>query len=254
MATIATLTATETGALSLSDINNNFSALNTGKVELTGASGGQTIIGSTGTSTGLTFQSTSGVGASGADFIFKGGNAGATEFARFLNSGNLGIGTNNPLQLLNIYSATTNAWIRMDATTVTNIVGIELRDGQGTSGNYSSYIYADTRQINFVGTSLPHGLIFVSGRTSFEGHTFVKGDGTTQFHISKNGLVGVGSGWTSSVLPTAGIHLPASTTSNASACLPHGSAPTSPVNGDMWTTTSGLFVRINGVTKTVTLT
>lgn len=36
--------------------------------------------------------------------------------------------------------------------------------------------------------------------------------------------------------------------------LPHGAAPSSPVDGDMWTTTAGLFVRINGVTKTVTLT
>ncbi len=30
--------------------------------------------------------------------------------------------------------------------------------------------------------------------------------------------------------------------------LPHGAAPTSPNNGDVWTTTSGLFVRINGAT------
>lgn len=30
--------------------------------------------------------------------------------------------------------------------------------------------------------------------------------------------------------------------------IPHGVAPTAPVNGDMWTTTAGLFVRINGVT------
>lgn len=30
--------------------------------------------------------------------------------------------------------------------------------------------------------------------------------------------------------------------------LPHGTAPSAPVNGDMWTTTAGLFVRINGVT------
>lgn len=30
--------------------------------------------------------------------------------------------------------------------------------------------------------------------------------------------------------------------------LPHGIAPSSPINGDMWTTTAGLFVRINGVT------
>lgn len=36
--------------------------------------------------------------------------------------------------------------------------------------------------------------------------------------------------------------------------LPHGVAPTSPVDGDVWTTTSGIFARINGVTKTVTIT
>lgn len=40
----------------------------------------------------------------------------------------------------------------------------------------------------------------------------------------------------------------ASTTAFASLRLPHGSAPTSPTNGDVWTTTSGLFIRINGAT------
>jgi hypothetical protein len=30
--------------------------------------------------------------------------------------------------------------------------------------------------------------------------------------------------------------------------IPHGVAPTSPVDGDIWTTTSGLFVRVNGST------
>jgi len=43
------------------------------------------------------------------------------------------------------------------------------------------------------------------------------------------------------------------TTSYASVNFPHGVAPSSPTNGDMWTTSSGLFIRINGVTKTVTL-
>lgn len=46
----------------------------------------------------------------------------------------------------------------------------------------------------------------------------------------------------------------ASITSSSSIRLQHGVAPTSPVNGDMWTTTAGLFVQINGSTKTVTLT
>jgi hypothetical protein len=32
--------------------------------------------------------------------------------------------------------------------------------------------------------------------------------------------------------------------------VPHGTTPTSPVNGDIWTTTSGLLARINGFTKT----
>ena len=42
----------------------------------------------------------------------------------------------------------------------------------------------------------------------------------------------------------------ASTTSAASINIPHGTAPTSPSNGDVWTTTSGLLARINGTTQT----
>jgi hypothetical protein len=40
----------------------------------------------------------------------------------------------------------------------------------------------------------------------------------------------------------------ASSANRAGLRLPHGVAPTSPVNGDMWTTTAGLFVRVNGTT------
>lgn len=46
--------------------------------------------------------------------------------------------------------------------------------------------------------------------------------------------------------------LPASTASLPSLRLPHGSAPSSPTNGDVWTTTSAMYVRINGVTYEVT--
>lgn len=41
---------------------------------------------------------------------------------------------------------------------------------------------------------------------------------------------------------------PAATTSIPSINMPHGTAPTSPTNGDVWTTSSGLFVRVNGAT------
>ena len=40
----------------------------------------------------------------------------------------------------------------------------------------------------------------------------------------------------------------ASTTSRSSLRIPQGVAPTSPVDGDIWTTSAGLFVRINGST------
>jgi hypothetical protein len=40
----------------------------------------------------------------------------------------------------------------------------------------------------------------------------------------------------------------AATTSISSIRIPHGAAPSSPTNGDMWTTTAGLYVRINGAT------
>jgi hypothetical protein len=41
---------------------------------------------------------------------------------------------------------------------------------------------------------------------------------------------------------------PAATASLAPLRIPHGDAPTSPTNGDMWTTTAGLYIRINGAT------
>jgi hypothetical protein len=40
----------------------------------------------------------------------------------------------------------------------------------------------------------------------------------------------------------------ASTNSISGFCLPHGTAPDAPNDGDVWTTTSGMYVRVNGVT------
>lgn len=40
----------------------------------------------------------------------------------------------------------------------------------------------------------------------------------------------------------------ASSTSSSGFRVPHGTAPTTPTNGDVWTTTAGMFVRVNGAT------
>lgn len=54
------------------------------------------ILGGTGTTQTLTYQTTSGVGATGADHIFLVGNNGATEAMRILNNGAVAIGTASP--------------------------------------------------------------------------------------------------------------------------------------------------------------
>lgn len=41
----------------------------------------------------------------------------------------------------------------------------------------------------------------------------------------------------------------APTATVAGLTLPHGTAPTTPVNGDLWSTTTGLFQRINGTSR-----
>lgn len=51
------------------------------------------------------------------------------------------------------------------------------------------------------------------------------------------------------VLTTAGVVVPqTSAVATAGFRLTHGLTPSSPVNGDIWTTTSGLYVRVNGST------
>jgi len=62
--------------------------------------------------------------------------------------------------------------------------------------------------------------------------------------ISVSGIGAIG-GSTSS---TTNLNLAAGTTGVSSLRIPHGAAPTTPVDGDLWTTTAGLYVRINGAT------
>lgn len=86
--------------------------------------------------------------------------------------------------------------------------------------------------------------------------TDITGSGSTLGVLQTRMTIKGGSGYMgmqSVTAPTAFLHLAASTTAAASLCIPHGTAPTSPVNGDTWTDSSGWYIRINGVTKTVTL-
>ncbi|MBK8132601.1 MAG: hypothetical protein IPK48_07760 [Gammaproteobacteria bacterium] len=69
---------------------------------LAGKSGGQTIVGGTGTTDSLVLQSTSGVGATGAQIRLNVGNNGATNAITVLNDGKVGIGITSPVTALDV--------------------------------------------------------------------------------------------------------------------------------------------------------
>ena len=50
---------------------------------------------------------------------------------------------------------------------------------------------------------------------------------------------------------TGKVNTLASAVGGAGLNLPHGTAPTSPTNGDIWTTTAGVYARVNGATQTL---
>lgn len=72
--------------------------------------------------------------------------------------------------------------------------------------------------------------------------------------IGTGGTLGSNAFNSTAYLPLAGGTLTGKTTTLATATgtagfnLPHGVAPTAPVNGDVWTTAAGMFARINGAT------
>lgn len=107
---------------------------------------------------------------------------------------------------------------------------------------------------------------FAAGTASAPGLTFT-GDTNSGFYSIGADSIGVTLGGTlRATFATTGLTLtgalsattgtftglvltPASTTSSAGLRVPHGSAPTSPTNGDFWSTSSGVFFRVNGTTK-----
>ena len=81
------------------------------------------------------------------------------------------------------------------------------------------------------------------------GNSYIRVDngiGTERFRFTLDSTPALGIGGDPGT--TTYLLTPAAVTAASSLRLPHGTAPTSPVNGDMWTTTAGLFVRVNGTT------
>jgi len=99
--------------------------------------------------------------------------------------------------------------------------------------NYDGY--GATRFRNFSVYDGKHNLLFrITGSTS-----------AASF---QNNSVSMGALTATTVTGTGLFLTPASASGGAGLRLPHGAAPSSPTDGDIWTTTAGLYVRINGGT------
>lgn len=81
-----------------------------------------------------------------------------------------------------------------------------------------------------------------SAGTPVTAATFTNGNTTLAGNLAVAGAA---------ISASSGIVTPVGTTALSSLRVPHGAAPTSPVDGDVWSTTTTLNFRLNGVTKTV---
>ena len=96
----------------------------------------------------------------------------------------------------------------------------------------------------------------VSGSYSATGGSFsVYSTGGTNYGVystAQNGTTNWAGYFVGNVNVNNGeLFTSASSSSRAGVNLPHGTAPSTPANGDLWTTTGGLYARINGATGTV---
>ena len=117
----------------------------------------------------------------------------------------------------------------------------------GYSGN--NYVFLQYATENWTDTATGCYTAFFTvpnGSTSLTGRLLINHDGAVTLGSSfgtGTGALYAGAGTFTGLLTTV-----ASATGSAGLRIPHGAAPSSPVNGDIWTTTAGLYVRINGVT------
>ena len=164
--------------------------------------------------------------------------------ASLVTAGTFGTGNYAISGLLTVTDSGNRSASRVNGVTIGyasgNLTGT-IGSNVAYDNNDSRYEYtaAETGVLLLLGDS---GLatFYIAGASSV-GSAFT---GNIGWQVDSSGRVGIGVAATS----TSYLTLPVSTTSVSTLRVPHGAAPTSPVNGDIWTTTAGLYVRINGAT------
>jgi hypothetical protein len=116
------------------------------------------------------------------------------------------------------------------------------------SGSGTTTVYGLSSELSLVGSSTTgYGVrISSSGAGAITTYYGLYVESSLSTVTNHYGIYQAGAGAINSF---AGLVLTAATTAtNAGLRLPHGAEPTAPVDGDLWSTTSGFYGRVNGAT------
>lgn len=156
-------------------------------------------------------------------------------------------------------------------STLTPLAGVVsiARTGSGklsAGGSGTSYsltveeVDGSPSQVDPAKLIFPNGTITIDsdGNATFTPASSTPGGSDTHVQYNDAGAFGGEAGFTydkttntltvEKFTATGLVTTVASATGGAGLTLPHGTAPTSPVNGNLWSTTAGFYGRVNGVT------
>lgn len=170
---------------------------------ITGIAGGQTAIGGTGTNDSLTLQSTTAVGATGANIVFKVGNNGSTTAMTILNNGQVGIGISPsfPLQVFTSVATMDNITIgsfEVKDTVTNRISELRLTGSPTTNRQFAIQAYENSNLLSQV---------VLTNETGSSGGVRLLYGSTIGLWLNTNGLVTIGN-----TTPTHSLTLPSTST------------------------------------------
>jgi hypothetical protein len=142
----------------------------------------------------------------------------------------------------NTANLTTSLNTKADNTFVTGQLALYTNTANLTTSlnTKADNTYVNSQLANYTNTANLTTLLNAKSDNTAVYSTFAQNTAVTSSLALKANLAGATF--------TGRINAVASSTSQASIRLPHGAAPTTPANGDIWTTTSGMYVRVAGAT------
>lgn len=188
-----------------------------------------------------------------------------TEHLRVAEDGTVAVSNSALFDLNSVTADLDGTTFTADYTTLTLTGGSAVTTLSGTEIDLTATTLDFNGNADVSGTLDVHDLLTVedatvtqldlkigAARRAFLSYTestvILRLDSDGQIVFAPNNTTALTLGTDQSATFAGNVATQASTASIAGLNIPHGTAPSSPVDGDVWTTSAGLFVRINGST------